>query len=152
MKKEFLFITSFLLLGCGGGGDNLANIDIRPLIKNKTYYEDDLCNKPQFRTYTISDENLTIKSFNDADFSDLNSTQVYFIQEFTSSENLKIQRKDGKKYQCVVGYEVDDKKRVSIIELDCFDPNGHATKNDPFVIAFDTKEKALEEENPCNSN
>ncbi len=149
MKKSILFFASFFLLGCGGGGNNLANVDIWPLIKNKIYYEDNLCNKPQFRTYTFSDENLTIKSFNDADFSDLNTTQVYFIKEFTSDENLKIQRKDGKKYQCTIGYEIDDKKRVSMLQVNCFDPYSSGEK-DISAYAFDTKEKALQKENPCN--
>ena len=147
MKKSILFFVSFLLLGCGGG-DNLANIDIWPLIKNKTYYEDNLCNKPQFRTYTISDENLTLQSFNDADFSDLNATQVYPLYQFVSYEDFKI-KKDGKLLQCILGYEIDDKKRVSMLQINCFDPYDSG-KKDIFAIAFDTKEKALEEENSCN--
>ena len=148
MKKSILFFVSFLVLGCGGGGNNLANVDIWPLIKNKAYYEDNLCNKPQFRTYTFSDENLTIKSFNDADFSDLNTTQVYPLYQFVSYEDFKI-KKDGKLLQCILGYEIDDKKRVSMLQVNCFDPYGSGEK-DIFAFAFDTKEKALQKENPCN--
>ena len=149
MQKTILMIIPFFIVGCGGGNGGLDKVDIGPLVKNKTFYEDNLCNNPEFRSYTITDNQLIVKSYNDSDFSDINSTKIYPVVDFDSKENEMIIKKDGERLNCAIGYEITDKSNIEMLELDCVNADNEKSATNLFTIAFETIEEALNNVNEC---
>ena len=150
MKKAILTIVPFFIIGCGGGSNGLDKIDIKPLVENKTFYEDNRCNTPEFRSFTITSDSLTIKSYNDADYSDLNTTTVYPLISFDGKKREMIIKIDGDKFSCATGYEVTDEPNVVVLQLDCVNIDNEQSTDMLFAIAHETKEEAINNVNVCN--
>ena len=154
MKKGLLLFSSLFLIGCGGGSvnrsdssENLDKVDIVPLVKDRYYYEEDLCKDPEFTSYLITDDKLTLKSYSDSNYSDLVESISYPVISFEDDE-MKI-KKDGDLLTCAVGYEITDRNEVTMLELDCVDANDTESTNTLFFFAYDTKESAHKNRNEC---
>ena len=136
MHKTLLpVLFSFLVAGCGG--DPTKNADISALVEGKPYYEEDACNDPKYTSYTIDSKKLEIKSFNDADYSELVATKTYEVLKF---DDIFIEiQKDGEKLDCTASNTVTDKPAVIMYMLDC---NNYELTNTLIYKAYDTKERA----------
>ena len=143
-KALLLFFTSFWVMGCGGAGnnitDNLNDIDLKSLIEGKPYYEEDSCNDPKYTSYTIDKERLQIKSYNDADYSELVATKTYRVLQF-ENDDVQIE-KDGDKLECAVSNDMTDTPAVLMYGLDCKDANNTESFNTLIYTAYNTKERA----------
>jgi len=146
MQKILIVPVSLFLIGCGGSS-NLDKVNIVPLVKNKLFYEEDLCKDPNFSTYKITNDALEINSYNDSNYSDLVDTKYYPIVYFKDKE-MKI-KKNENLLTCSVGYEITDKKEVTMLELDCVDANNTASLYNFLFFAYDTKKSAYSNRNEC---
>ena len=152
MKRAILVLVATLfLVGCGGGSsqvdESFKELAIEELVEGKEFYEEDLCQDPEFRSYLIQDSVLEIKSYSDSNYSELVETLSYSILSFKDDE-MKI-KKDVDLLTCAVGYEVTDKREVTMLELDCVDANDTESTNTLFFFAYDTKESAHKNRNEC---
>ncbi len=147
--KFSLLLLPFLFIGCGdsSSSSNLEKLAIAHLVEGRLFYEEDVCQDPEFRSYLIQDSVLEIKSYSDSNYSELVETLSYSILSFKDDE-MKI-KKDGDLLTCAVGYEVTDKREVTMLELDCVDANDTESTNTLFFIAFDSKESAHKNRNEC---
>ncbi len=152
MKRAILVLVATLfLVGCGGGSSQVdksfEELAIEELVEGKEFYEEDVCQDPKFRSYLIQDSVLEIKSYSDSNYSELVEILSYSILSFKDDE-MKI-KKDGDLLTCTVGYEVTDKREVTMLELDCVDANDTESTNTLFFISFDSKESAHKNRNEC---
>ena len=147
--KFSLLLLPFLFVGCGdsSSSSNLEKLAIAHLVEGRLFYEEDVCQDPKFRSYLIQDSVLEIKSYSDSNYSELVETLSYSILSFKDDE-MKI-KKDGDLLTCTVGYEVTDKREVTMLELDCVDANDTESTNTLFFISFDSKESAHKNRNEC---
>lgn len=149
MKIAILIATMLFVVGCGGiSSENsvLDDIAIKPLIKGKLYYEEDLCNDPEYKSYVITEKNLIVNSYSDADYSELVATNIYPVLKFKEDE-VNLQK--GKKIlYCSVGYNRINKV-VTMFELDCVEANNPNSPTELFFFAYDTKEGAHKNRNTC---
>ncbi len=147
MKRGFLVLFSLFIVGCGGADSIPKSKDIKSLVEGKTYYEEDLCKDPEYTSYSIKNKKLTVKTYSDVKYSDSVTKDVYPILKF-EGDDMEI-RKDGDTLSCTVSYEVTDKKRVTMLGLDCVDASNTDATNELFFIAYDTKKSAHLNRNKC---
>ena len=142
MKRVSILFIIFFIIGCGGGRDNndFNTTDIKPLVEGQIYYEENLCKDPEYRSYIIEEESLTMNSFSDPNYSDLVTTDSYPIVKFEGNDMEII--KDGERLNCFVGYEIIDNKVITMLELDCIKTSEIGTSTALFFFAYDTKERA----------
>ena len=147
--KFSLLLLPFLFIGCGdsSSSSNLEKLAVAPLVEGRLFYEEDLCQDLEFRSYLIQDSVLEIKSYSDSNYSKLVETLSYSIISFEDDE-MKI-KKDGELLTCAVGYEITDRNEVTMLELDCVDANDTESTNTLFFFAYDTKESAHKNRNEC---
>ncbi len=147
--KISLLLLSFLLLGYGdnGSSSNLEKVTIKPLIEGRLFYEENLCEDPEFTTYMVKSNHLYLKRYNDNNYSELVSSDIYPIEAF--EDDTMVIKKDGDLLTCAVGYEITDKNEVTMLEMDCVDANDTESANTLFFFAYDTKESAHKNRNEC---
>jgi len=142
MKKLLIIPALAILVGCGGGGGGeIANTDIKPLIKGKTYYQENLCNNPPYSSFMIKDNNITVNTYNDSNFIDNNSSNIYPIVKFDKKDELEIV-KNSETLQCNLNNIITDKPEVEELNLDCQNLYSEGSNNTIYIWGYNTKESA----------
>ena len=143
MKKLLIIPVLAILVGCGGGGGELAKIDIRPLIEGKTYYEENSCNNPPYSSFMVKDSNITVNTYNDSNFNDTNSSNIYPIVKFDKKTELEI-TKDNETLKCTLSYTLTDKPEVEELILNCQNlyTEEEDNNNSIYILGYNTKESA----------
>jgi len=144
MYKTLLpVLFSFLIVGCDNGvKESDFDGNFLPLVEGKPYYDENVCNDPKYTSYTIDKYKLEIKSFSDANYSELVSTKKYSVKKFEEGD-IQISV-NGIVYQCTVADAASGTPLVvEMFGIDCH--KTYVENSDTIDIdymAFYTKEEA----------
>jgi len=143
MKRDILLILgAFFIAGCGGGIPD--NINAKQILTKNSWYE--ICSNNSSRVYHFYDNYYTRKSYNDDNFTDLNKTKQYQVEEYSTvgfTTNNSI---------CAVSNVLDldnnQKLKVQSVLVECLPKDENDTKFQLFM-GWKNKELARENKGDC---